>query len=257
MPPALHPSVLDELRARIARIEHAGRPTHAVLPFGVPAIDRHLPQGGLALGAVHQVTDTPHAAAGPLFIGGILARLDGSVLWCSRGQDLFAPSLACVGLHPDRVIYAEPDDDPGVLLCLEEGLRQPGLAAVVGEVARLPMTASRRLQLAAEASGVTAFILRRWRLAGASRDGHLPDAVEFAQPSAAVTSWRISAAPSVPLSVPGLGRARWQVELVRSRGGGTATWDMEACDAEGRLALSAELGDRSATSPVGWQRAIA
>ncbi|MBC7636146.1 MAG: damage-inducible protein [Acetobacteraceae bacterium] len=240
MHPALHPSILDELRARIARIQHAGRPTHAVLPFGVPALDRHLPQGGLALGAVHQVTDAPQSAAAPLFIGGILARLDGTVLWCLRSRDLFAPALAGVGLHPDRVIYAEPDDDPGVLLCLEEGLRQPGLAAVVGEVARLPMTASRRLQLAAEASGVPAFILRRWRLAA--------DAAEFAQPSAAVTSWRIASVPSAPLPVPGIGRARWRVELVRSRGGATAVWDMEACDAEGCLALSTDLADRSVAS---------
>ncbi len=246
LPPASqirpHQRILHDLRAQIARIGHAGRPAHPMLPFGVPAIDRHLPQGGLALGAVHQITDATHAAATPLFIAGVLARLDGMVLWCLRTQDLFAPSLASVGLHPDRVIYAEPEDDAGVLLCLEEGLRQPGLAAVVGEVARLPMTASRRLQLAAEASGVTAFIIRRWRRAA--------EAIEFAQPSAAVTSWRIAAAPSAPLPVPGVGRARWRVELVRSRGGAAGAWDMEACDAEGCLALSADLADRSvAASP--------
>jgi protein ImuA len=235
--------ILHDLRARIARIGQAARPAHAVLPFGVPAIDRHLPQGGLALGAVHQVTDTAHAAAAPLFVAGILARLDGTVLWCLDRQDLFAPALAGVGLHPDRVIYAEPEDDAGVLLCLEEGLRQAGLAAVVGEVARLPMTASRRLQLAAEASGVTAFIIRRWRRAA--------DAAEFAQPSAAVTSWRITAAPSAALPVPGIGRARWRVELVRSRGGDTAAWDMEACDAEGCLALSADVADRSVAASPG------
>lgn len=236
--------VLQDLRAQIGRIEHAGKPARAVLPFGIAAIDQRLPQTGLALGAVHQVTDATGAAA-PLFIAGILARLAGPVLWCLRTQDLFAPSLASVGLHPDRVIYAEPDDDAGVLLCLEEGLRQSGLAAVVGEVARLPMAASRRLQLAAEASGVTAFIIRRWRRAA--------DEAEFAQPSAAVTSWRIIQLPSAPLPVPvpGIGRAVWRIELVRSRGGATAAWDMEACDAEGRLALSADLADRSVAAASG------
>ena len=235
--------VLRNLRAQIAHIEHAGQLVRAVLPFGVAAIDQRLPQAGLALGAVHQVTDAPNAAAAPLFIGGILARLAGSVLWCLRTQDLFAPSLASVGLHPDRVIYAEPDDGAGVLLCMEEGLRQPGLAAVVGEVGRLPMAAGRRLQLAAEVSGVTAFIIRRWRRAA--------DAAEFVQPNAAVTSWRISQLPSAPLPVLGIGRARWRVELVRSRGGATAAWDMEACDAKGRLALSADLADRSVAAPSG------
>ena len=37
-----------------------------------------------------------------------------------------------------------------MLACFEEGLRHGGLAGVVAEVAKLPMTPSRRLQLAAE-----------------------------------------------------------------------------------------------------------
>jgi protein ImuA len=46
---------------------------------------------------------------------------------------------------------------------LKEGLRHGGLGAVVAEVARLPMTALRRLQLAAEGSGTIGIALRRWR----------------------------------------------------------------------------------------------
>ena len=76
---------------------------------------------------------------------------------------LFAPALAAVGLHPDRVIYAETHRGSEVLAVAEEGLRQKGLAGVVAEVARLGLTASRRLQLAAEESGVPALIIRRWR----------------------------------------------------------------------------------------------
>jgi len=57
-----------------------------------------------------------------------------------------------VGLHPDRVIYAETHRGSEVLAVAEEGLRQKGLAGVVAEVARLGLTASRRLQLAAEES---------------------------------------------------------------------------------------------------------
>jgi protein ImuA len=55
-------------------------------------------------------------------------------------RDLFAPALAGVGLHPDRVIFAEVGDEKMVLLCLEEGPRHAGLAGVVGEVARVSMT---------------------------------------------------------------------------------------------------------------------
>ena len=235
---------IEHLRARIARLEHPGQMRHPVLPFGVPALDERLPQGGLVRGALHDIGGgefgAVHGAAAALFIAGVLARMSGPVFWCLSRRDLFAPALAGVGLHPDRVIYAEADDDETVLLCMEEALRHAGLAAVVGEVSRLSMTASRRLQLAAETSGVTAFVLRRWRSVAAA------DA--FARITAATTRWRIAAAPSSPLPVPGIGRPRWIVELIRSRAGERGIWEMEACDAQGCLALPAELADRSAAA---------
>ena len=46
------------------------------------------------------------------------------------------------------------------LWALEEALRSPGLAAALAEVEQLSLTQSRRLQLAAEAKGVTALLLR-------------------------------------------------------------------------------------------------
>src|SRR3546814_13775616 len=60
------------------------------------------------------------------------------------------------GLPPDRVLYAEARSDKEVLAVMEEGLRHGGLAAVVGEVARVSMASTRRLQLAAEEGGTTA-----------------------------------------------------------------------------------------------------
>jgi protein ImuA len=67
------------------------------------------------------------------------------------------------GLALDRVIYVEAGDDKAVLACFEEALRHRKLGTVIAEVSRLSMTASRRLQLAAEGSGVTGLALRRWR----------------------------------------------------------------------------------------------
>ena len=72
------------------------------------------------------------------------------MLWCVTRLDLFAPALTQAGLDPDRVIHVEAGDERTVLACCEEGLRHGGLGGVVAEVARLSMTASRRLQLAAE-----------------------------------------------------------------------------------------------------------
>jgi hypothetical protein len=64
-------------------------------------------------------------------------------------------------LKPDRVIYLEAGDEKAILACFEECLRHRGLGAAVAEVARLSMTASRRLQLAAEESGTIGIALRR------------------------------------------------------------------------------------------------
>jgi len=51
-------------------------------------------------------------------------------------------------------------------------------------------------------------------------------------------------APSVPLPIPGVGPPRWHIELARQRGGPGFSLIMEACDAQGRLALPAVSGNR-------------
>src|SRR5437899_7145682 len=71
-------ATLTALRQRIRQIEAPAR--HGVLPFGVAAIDRALPGGGLALGAVHEILgqggDEEDGAAAAGFAAGILARLN-------------------------------------------------------------------------------------------------------------------------------------------------------------------------------------
>ena len=249
----LDAALLDGLRRTIGRIqrrESRGRP--AAIAFGVPDIDGRLPSGGIARGALHEMSgagpDIEHGAASALLIAGVLARVRGKVLWAVERRDLFAPALAAVGLSPDRLVLVEAGDAASVLLVMEEGLRHRGLAGVVGEVSgRMALTASRRLQLAAEASGVVAFALRR------SRRHSDP---ELAAPSASVTRWKVAALPSAPPVAhlpltPGLGRARWRLDLVRCRGGEAHSWIVEACDAQGRLALFADLADRPAAEEPG------
>lgn len=233
------PAVIADLRSRIAAIEGVGQ-RHAAVPFGIAALDDRLPGGGLAMGALHEVAGSSALcddAAATVFLAGVLARIEGPVFWCLRWRDLFAPALDLAGLHPDRVIHVEAGSDTNVLLAMEECLRHPGLAGVVGEVAKLSTTASKRLQLAAESSGTTAFVFRRASPVDAIAEG-----------TAAVTRWRVLAAPSEPLGIPSLGRARWDVRLERVRGGEPRSWIVEACDAQGRLALPAKLVDRPAAA---------
>lgn len=243
--------VIDELRERIARLEGGQGRARDVLPFGVPKIDGRLPGGGLALGALHEVAGGGNGAvdgaAAAVFAAGIAARTRGKVLWCVTRTDLFAPALAQVGLDAGRVIHVEAGDEKMLLSCFEEGLRHRGIGAAVAKVARLSMTASRRLQLAAEQSGATGIAIRRWR--------RQSEAVDFGQPTASVTRWRVSVLPSSPLPVPGIGRARWLLELVRARAGESMDIEVEACDGQGRLALPAALADRSSPTVIGQRHA--
>jgi protein ImuA len=241
-------AVLPELRERIRRIERPAEAIHGILPFGVALIDRTLPGGGLALGALHEILgmggDEEDGALAAAFAAGILGRLiaaaDGTVLWCLARQDLYGPGLSAYGLDPVRIVLVRAARDAEILWAVEEGLRTPGILAVVGEVGALPAAASRRLQLAAERSGITAFLLRRWRDAGqAARERILPNA--------AATRWRIAALPSrPPREEPGIGCPHWRVELLRCRGGEPACWEVEVADATGHVSLAAALADRPA-----------
>ena len=64
-------AVAEELRRLLPRMEgfRAAKP----IPFGLSAIDRYLPQGGLAGGALHEIV--PEEAATPAAFGFVVALL--------------------------------------------------------------------------------------------------------------------------------------------------------------------------------------
>jgi protein ImuA len=237
-------TVLADLRERISALAGGVARAAGCLPFGVPEIDRVLPGGGLAYGALHEIagggSGTVDGAAAALFAAGIAGRTKGKIAWCLTRPDLFFPALAQAGVHPDRVVFIEGDKEEDVLASMEECLSFGGLGVVVGELVRLPMTASRRLQLAAERTGTMAIAVRRWR--------RQTEANDFGQPTASTTRWRVSVLPSEELPVPGLGRARWLLELMRSRAGECAEFEIGACDDKGRIHLSSRSAERQDTS---------
>jgi protein ImuA len=242
----LKSALSDSLRARIGALERlsasgAGRGgKNGPLVLGLPAIDTHLPASGLARGALHEIAgmgvDREQAAIAAAFAGLWLARLPAGapILWILRGAnagaiDLHAHGLQQQGIDPSRLILVAVRRNDEVLWAMEEGLKAKRLGAVVGELAKLDLTASRRLQLAAETGGVMAIALRRWRLAREAER-------ESAQPIAAVTRWKIAALPGVSNAEPGLGVRRWQAELWRCRGAKPGRWLVEVKDGtDGRL----------------------
>jgi protein ImuA len=234
--PVLSPSpsiALAELRERVRALERGGGHQPAdVTPLGVAALDRRLAGGGLARGRVHEVIGEAwpevRDAAGFGFTAALVSRLmrdDGDVLWCPRGASIHggmpcARGLSLLGVDPRRIIMAEARGDVERLWAMEEGLGCAGLVAVVVELGP-PKAAARtresincrRLQLVAEASGVTGILLR-------------PDAgMDAATTGTPETRWRVTSIPgSRGEGMQEVREAhdwnpRWHVELLRSRNG--------------------------------------
>jgi len=121
---------------------------------------------------------------------------------------LHATGLRELGLDPATLVMALVPDEVVLLRAAADAARCPGLGVLMmeawGRAPALDLTATRRLQLAAETSGATVLLLR---VAGQ------------AQPSAAATRWEVAACPSTPLPADAPGRPAFLIELQRRRGG--------------------------------------
>ena len=224
---------MAELRAQIAAIERGDAIAREAVSLGLPDLDAVLPEGGLARGAVHEAMG---AAAGG-FAAMIAGRLAGAVLWCRDAADrtmLYGPGLKAYGLSPVRVIVAHCRDRTDLLWAMEEGLRTKNLAAVVGEPpGTVDLTASRRLQLAAETGGGLGIVINA---KGGAKGGFAASALE--------SRWRIDAVPAGDAVRP-----RWRVGLERCRGGArNAYWIVERDEETGNFAVVAALADRPVTA---------
>lgn len=252
---------LAALAAEIAALEAGGRACAGVLPFGAPPIDGRLAGGGLPLGRWHEIvgegmeTETGAAPAAFAALTATPLARRGETVWVMRRDDLWAPGLAGLGFPPGRLIQVCARDEAEALAVMEDALSTAGVAAVIGEVEAVDLTAGRRLQLACERAGATGFVIRRRPFGGGAR----------AEPagSAAATRWRVASAPSEPPAGEfGLGAPRFSVALERSRGGRPGAWILEADgaysweagDVAHPLRLVAELGDRE-LAPANDRRA--
>ncbi|WP_210257378.1 ImuA family protein [Chelativorans sp. ZYF759] len=210
---------LSFLRRRLAALEPAGaRREQTAFGLGLAQIDDAL-AGGLVRGGLHEILPVAEAdataAAG--FGAGLALRSMATardLVWVRQKNaeretgGLYTPGLSAFGLDPDRLIMVGVHDIVGVLRAGVEAARCPGLGAVIlepwGSHRTLDLTATRRLALAAEKSGVTVILMR-------------PGARE--EVSAAQTRWRVASGPSVPLAANAPGRPVFDVTLLRNRAG--------------------------------------
>lgn len=213
-------ALLAQLRCSIRQLEGFGTGSGGGIRLGVAAIDAALPTEGLPVRCLHEIgaTRPGDEGAATAFAAVVLglAAGSGSVLWVSPQPVVYPPGLLAYGLAPARLIHVRVRKAAEGLWAMEEGLRCRGLGAVLGENLEADLTASRRLQLAAEAGGVTGCLLQ-----AAGRGSTAA--------SAAVTRWRVASAPGLPVSDPSsteseLGAPCWQLDLIRCRGGRPGTW---------------------------------
>ena len=234
--PALN---LDALRRSIRVLERltALRDRLPILS-GEEAIDDALPWRGLARDGLHEIGGDGAAPFG--FLAGLIRRVTGdggTILWCrSKGTARttgvpYGPGLAPFGLSPGQILFAKTAHPVETLWAMEEGLRCGRLAAVVGEGVSPDLTASRRLQLAAEATGTPAFVV-------------VPPTSKPTL-STALTRWRVTAELS-------RGRSpRWRLDLWRCRGGNTLEWIVEWDEQALRFRLATALADRTPAAGAG------
>ncbi len=250
-----HAARLAAVRAKVAALEAGGAPAQGALPFGDARLDGMFPAGGLPLGCWHEVAgeglEIETAAAPGAFVAALARPLAarGVVVWVMLRGDLYAPGLAGLGFPADRLIQVQARDEAQALAALEDALGSAGVAAAIGEVGSVDLTAGRRLQLACERRGATGFVIRRRPFGG-------PPPKPAA--STAATRWTVGAAPSGEEGLgreAGLGPPRWRADLTRCRGGRPGQWILEMSDGAYPLRVVAALGDRQLEAAQPWRRA--
>jgi protein ImuA len=241
-------AVMAELRRLLP--SHEG--LRKTLPFGVDALDAHLPEGGLACGALHEVVpDTEAAIAAAIgFITAILSRLPQAyplifvrpAYGLRHYGQLSGHGLNSLGLDPRRLILVETAHAKETLWALAEALRSGAPSAVTGMIDKLDLKTSQKLQLAAGDCGLPLFLLRP---------------AQTLEASAAATRWRVGTAQAARDRFGLYARPRWHLQLERCRNGRPGEWVVEYDHVAHRFSLAAALADpafsRRASDHSFWQ----
>lgn len=224
----------------------------ARIALGLPALDEAL-QGGLpraALHEVHAVAAADAAAAGGFTLA-LARRAAGARPILLVRQDCLDGETGAVhpaglpefGIDPARFLLVKARDVAGLLQAGVEAARCPALGAVLlefwGDHRAFDLTASRRLALAAQESGLPIVLTR---------------VAAPATPSAAVTRWQVQAGLSRALLARAPGPPCFRLSLLKHRQGLTlkewcVEWNRDRAVFEPR-----QSEPRHAGSPAGPQQ---
>jgi protein ImuA len=273
-------AVMAELRRLLPRLE-GPETLRTPLPFGLAAIDSHLPDGGLSCGALHEVVPATEGAIASAFgfVAAVLAHFSFPPPERGRRTTESRPVgvRAQTDPSPDRLQRSDPPLSgegqvhrlPLVLVMPSYGLRPyrshgrlhgHGMRAFGLDPARLILVeTARRLETlwameeavrsqapAAVVGAIDTLDLKlSQRLHLAATDAGLPlfllRPAQTLEGSAAATRWRVGTAKAVRDRFGLITQPRWHLELERCRNGRPGQWVVEYDHVAHRFSLAATL----------------
>ena len=272
-------AVLARLRGLLPRQAGWREDVNATLPFGLVAFDSHLPNGGLACGALHEIVPTTQAAlpAAFGFVVAILARLSSSYgAGLADGERTDAhclrhdfsngfPNGPSYGTER-RIVFVMPAHALRQCGRLSgHGLKNLGLNprhAILVETAHWQDSLWALVEaLRSAAPQAVAGMIDRLDLKTSQKlyltaaEAGLPLLLlrpsQTLESSAAATRWRIDAAAGARDRFGSYARARWQVQLERCRNGRSGEWVVEYDHVAHRFSLVAALADPARSRGAG------
>ncbi len=194
------PQALPALREVISNLE--GTPRRFARTISVcDSIDDALPGGGLSarglpLGCIHEVKGNPACVIA--FASLLSARIapTGTVLYIEPDRSFYPLGLLPYGVNLQQWVHVRARRPRDLAWTVLEALRCPQVTAVLAVIEAGDLTFCRRLQLAAESSGATGFLL--------------------GNAASAITRWRVSS----------LKNFAWSLQLLYSRGGRPGKWQV-------------------------------
>jgi protein ImuA len=199
------------LRERLDSLEDTKRRFSRTIPIA-DAVDRWMPQGGLSTGCIHEVKGASLASA-LAFTSILSARIagdQGNIVYIGPDRSLHPLGLLPFGIGLDRFLLVSARKSHDLAWGVMEALRCSQVSVVMTVLDGVGLTDSRRLQLAAESSGATGFLL-----------GHF----NSAPIAAPITRWKISSHPGKPGQR--FEEPVWTLDLLYCRGGRPGSWTLE------------------------------
>lgn len=208
--------IIERLQREILDLEgFKTKAQHAQPKLGLKTLEDNFPNQTFPTGTIHEfISEKPeHRACTSAFISGVLTKLNnqnGVYIWIAKQKQLFPVGLRKFGIQPHQIIFINLVKPKDILWATEEALKCKSLSGVISELEDITFAQSQRLQLTVEKSKVTGFILRTQ--------------TDRINATACAARWQIKPLTSENKErLPGVGFAKWQVDLLKVRNGNTAS----------------------------------